>query len=484
MTLTVSLSGNNYVSEKTRQAFETALEDGGHVKKNGNGNGRTSPAAQPGAAMPTIHTESQSSIPPQSASAGSQSGVGAVPDYGRVLESVERSLARAFDNQQLTLHAHEHYLVCQSDYAKIFAQVMQQQGEIFTAGNASPQQATTAAQVLESLARSVARFHDIQADTLNVHKQFLGQQGEYTRATVELLQAQHNALAINVGNGNGNGNGHHPVIPPDAQTQPTAAIVAQPAPSPVPKPPLPVVVAAPAPPPARAASPAPEDGGGEQSSPRLPSTDYRLPQLTRSLLDIVSEKTGYPAEMLDLTMDMEADLGIDSIKRVEILGALQDLHPDLPEFSADALAELRTLGQIVEYMGAQTHAASPAPGDEGGEQVLENEGGEQASSPPPPPPPPAPRHRLPVETLTRSLLDVVSEKTGYPVEMLDLTMDMEADLGIDSIKRVEILGTLQDLHPNLPEFSADALAELRTLGQIVEYMDAQTDTNKKKSHSA
>ena len=47
-------------------------------------------------------------------------------------------------------------------------------------------------------------------------------------------------------------------------------------------------------------------------------------------------------------------MGIDSIKRVEILGGLQDLHPELPEFSADVLAELRTLGQIVEYMGAQT----------------------------------------------------------------------------------------------------------------------------------
>jgi len=54
--------------------------------------------------------------------------------------------------------------------------------------------------------------------------------------------------------------------------------------------------------------------------------------------------------MLDLDMDMEADLGIDSIKRVEILGALQDAHPDLPEVSTDVLAEMRTLRQIVERM--------------------------------------------------------------------------------------------------------------------------------------
>ena len=42
------------------------------------------------------------------------------------------------------------------------------------------------------------------------------------------------------------------------------------------------------------------------------------------------------------------------------------------------------------------------------------------------------------------LLDVVSEKTGYPVEMLNPEMDMEADLGIDSIKRVEIMSAVQE----------------------------------------
>ena len=39
-------------------------------------------------------------------------------------------------------------------------------------------------------------------------------------------------------------------------------------------------------------------------------------------------------------------------------------------------------------------------------------------------------------------LEVVAEKTGYPVEMLDLDMEMEAGLGIDSIKRTEIFGSL------------------------------------------
>ncbi len=55
--------------------------------------------------------------------------------------------------------------------------------------------------------------------------------------------------------------------------------------------------------------------------------------------------------MLELDMDMEADLGIDSIKRVEILGAMQEQHPELPEVNPNELAELRTLREIVEHMG-------------------------------------------------------------------------------------------------------------------------------------
>jgi len=71
------------------------------------------------------------------------------------------------------------------------------------------------------------------------------------------------------------------------------------------------------------------------------------------------------------------------------------------------------------------------------------------------------------------MMEVVADKTGYPVDMLELSMDMEADLGIDSIKRVEILGAVQDEIANLPELNAEELAEQRTLGDIVTYMQSQ-----------
>ena len=41
------------------------------------------------------------------------------------------------------------------------------------------------------------------------------------------------------------------------------------------------------------------------------------------MIEIAGERAGYPPEMLDLDANLEADLGIDSIKRVEIIAAVR-----------------------------------------------------------------------------------------------------------------------------------------------------------------
>jgi acyl transferase domain-containing protein/NAD(P)H-dependent flavin oxidoreductase YrpB (nitropropane dioxygenase family) len=94
-----------------------------------------------------------------------------------------------------------------------------------------------------------------------------------------------------------------------------------------------------------------------------------------ALLRIASERTGYPADMLDLDANMEADLGIDSIKRVEILGALQEALPaEVAERMSGALETLtraKTLRAIVEQVpriagaaaGAAPARSEPAPRD-------------------------------------------------------------------------------------------------------------------------
>jgi acyl transferase domain-containing protein len=192
--------------------------------------------------------------------------------------------------------------------------------------------------------------------------------------------------------------------------------------------------------------------------------------VTEILMKVVSEKTGYPAEMLELSMDMEADLGIDSIKRVEIFGAITEQHPDLSNINPQELTELRTLGEIVTYISGKSVAPSapqstpaPEPAAPVAQPIVETP---QASS----------NGTAPAtdNMVTEILMKVVSEKTGYPAEMLELSMDMEADLGIDSIKRVEIFGAITEQHAELSDINPQELTELRTLGEIVDYISAKS----------
>jgi hypothetical protein len=57
------------------------------------------------------------------------------------------------------------------------------------------------------------------------------------------------------------------------------------------------------------------------------------------LMAIVEEKTGYPRDMVGLDQNLEADLGIDSIKRIEVVGALLQ---QLPAAHREALTESRS----------------------------------------------------------------------------------------------------------------------------------------------
>jgi acyl transferase domain-containing protein/NAD(P)H-dependent flavin oxidoreductase YrpB (nitropropane dioxygenase family)/NAD(P)-dependent dehydrogenase (short-subunit alcohol dehydrogenase family)/acyl carrier protein len=87
----------------------------------------------------------------------------------------------------------------------------------------------------------------------------------------------------------------------------------------------------------------------------------------------------------------------------------------------------------------------------------------------------APPAKLDRESLLETLLDLVSERTGYPKESLSIDLDLEADLGIDSIKRVEILGTLAEslgtaADGQQPNLEMEKLSVIKTLRGIADYV--------------
>lgn len=94
----------------------------------------------------------------------------------------------------------------------------------------------------------------------------------------------------------------------------------------------------------------------------------------------------------------------------------------------------------------------------------------------------APREMLAGNALLQAVLRIVSERTGYPEDMLDADLDLEADLSIDSIKRIEIIGELAD-RIDLPgmekgevdEAIVEELARLKSLRAIVAWIEANVN---------
>jgi acyl transferase domain-containing protein/NADP-dependent 3-hydroxy acid dehydrogenase YdfG len=203
---------------------------------------------------------------------------------------------------------------------------------------------------------------------------------------------------------------------------------------------------------AAAVSPAPSTSiepvrSAPEPQPAAPESRAAAPDPAAVLLQIVAEKTGYPQDVLTLDVELEAGLGIDSIKRVEILSAIQQQLPGLPEITPTAIGQLKSLRDILTFLGATSAPAAKAEPDPSG------------------------------FNLERALLEVVSDKTGYPIDILNLDIELEAGLGIDSIKRVEIFSAIQQrlaaVHEfSAPEFKPEDAGRLRTLRDILVYMGA------------
>ncbi|HEX8440440.1 acyltransferase domain-containing protein, partial [Archangium sp.] len=218
------------------------------------------------------------------------------------------------------------------------------------------------------------------------------------------------------------------------------------------------------------------------------------------LLDNVVSKTGYPEDMLEMDLDLEADLGIDTVKQVDIFARTRE-HFGVPRDPNRSLRDFNTLRKVVEHIvervlatggGASTQlAAAPAVTKVGAPAPA-------AARPLPPPvpaptPAPAPAVARPSvapvaaqtivspaavsaeqredlsEQVRAVLLRNVVEKTGYPEDMLEMDLDLEADLGIDTVKQVDIFARTRDYF-GVPRDPNRSLRDFNTLRKVVEHI--------------
>ncbi len=187
----------------------------------------------------------------------------------------------------------------------------------------------------------------------------------------------------------------------------------------------------------------------------LSSKDEGDPVRAR-VLQIIAEKTGYPQDMLDLDLDLEADLGIDTVKQAEMFAAIRAAY-DIPRDDSLKLRDFPTLKHTIQFVHDRrpelVAAAAKAASAESSAAV-------------PPAAIPSPTGE---DQVKDRVLEIIAQKTGYPPDMLDLDLDLEADLGIDTVKQAEMFAAIRAAY-DIPRDDTLKLRDFPTLKHTIQFV--------------
>jgi hypothetical protein len=191
------------------------------------------------------------------------------------------------------------------------------------------------------------------------------------------------------------------------------------------------------------------------------------------VLAIIAERTGYPIDMLDEGLDLEADLGVDTVKQAETFAAVRAAY-DIPRQEDLKLRDFPTIAHVIGFVHAHRPDLAPAP------QVA----APAAAIAAPPAAPgaasasaaPAIAVRAPVpevidDPIHARVLAIIAERTGYPVDMLDDGLDLEADLGIDTVKQAETFAAVRAAY-DIPRQEDLKLRDFPTIAHVVGFVHA------------
>ena len=183
------------------------------------------------------------------------------------------------------------------------------------------------------------------------------------------------------------------------------------------------------------------------------------------ILALMVEKTGYPQDMLDLDLDLEADLGVDTVKQAEMFAAIREIY-SIPRDENRKLRDYPTLAHVIRFVYEKRPDLAAAP-------VCSLASPRRFR----------PRRRpsrsrlhlpsrdagtVPMTSIKKKVLQIVAEKTGYPEDMLDLDLDLEADLGVDTVKQAEMFAAVRAAY-NIPRDENIKLRDFPTLAHVIKF---------------
>ncbi|MCK5837472.1 MAG: SDR family NAD(P)-dependent oxidoreductase, partial [Desulfobacula sp.] len=141
-------------------------------------------------------------------------------------------------------------------------------------------------------------------------------------------------------------------------------------------------------------------------------------------------------------------------KQVEIFAKISS-HFGLSVPDDLKLRDLNTIARLAEYVQARIGGAEDAPPSEPVEKA-----------------PVIVDAPAPGEDVTAMVTSVIAAQTGYTADMLEEDLDLEADLGIDTVKQVEIFAKISS-HFGLSVPDDLKLRELNTIAKLSDYIKAR-----------
>ena len=190
------------------------------------------------------------------------------------------------------------------------------------------------------------------------------------------------------------------------------------------------------------------------------------------VLGIISEVTKYPVEMLEKDMEMEADLGIDTVKQATIFSLIGEKY-GMQEETEVNISSYKTIGDVIDFVkglkkdfkglineNAEKNEEEKKENLDGKIETKQMEKEDVGGD------------AKPEISAEDAVIKIISEVTKYPEEMLEKDMEMEADLGIDTVKQATIFSLIGEKY-GMPEETEVNISAYKTIGDVIDFVESK-----------